>query len=91
MPDPTPRNGGGVPGAELLGELVRGPARWDVYLETVAEPDARAVRGRIHFAQADRRRVSAWIFLERSGRDIHERFAAFSDVDLWNLLESVGP
>ena len=90
MPDSPPRHGG-VPGAELMGELVRGPARWDVYLETVAEPDLSAVRGRIHFAQADRRRVSAWIFLERSERDIRQRFAGLSDVDLWNLLESVGP
>jgi len=90
MPDPSPRNGG-FPGAELLGELARGPARWDVYLETAAAPDLGAVRARIHFAQADRRRVSAWIFLERTERDIRQRFAGFSDVDLWNLLESVGP
>jgi hypothetical protein len=74
-----------------MGELARGPARWDVYLETAAEPAVGAVRGRILFAQADRRRVSAWIFLERSERDIRQRFAGFSDVDLWNLLESVGP
>ena len=74
-----------------MGELVRGPARWDVYLETAAESDQSAVRGRIHFAQADRRRLSAWIFLERSERDIRQRFTGLSDVDLWNLLESVGP
>jgi len=90
MPDPTPRNGA-LPGAELMGKLVRGPVRWDVYLETAAEPDGGAVRGRIHFAQADRRRVSAWLFLERSEHDIRQRFAGFSDVDLWNLLESVSP
>ena len=90
MPDLAPRNGG-IPGAELRGELVRGPVRWDVYLETALAPDLGAVRGRLHFAQADRRRVSAWIFLERTERDIQQRFAAFSDVDLWNVLESVGP
>jgi hypothetical protein len=90
MPDPTPRNGD-VPGAELMGELARGPARWEVYLEMAAEPELIALRGRIHFTQADRRRVSGWIFLERTERDIRQRFAGFSDVDLWNLLESVGP
>jgi hypothetical protein len=90
MPDPSPRDGG-IPGAELTGELARGPARWDVYLETVAAPERGAARGRIHFAQADRRRSTAWIFLERSEQDIRQRFAGFSDVDLWNLLESVGP
>ena len=90
MPDSTPRNGG-IPGAELLGEMARGAAHWDVYLETAAEPDLSAVRGRLHFAQAERRRVTAWLFLERTERDIRQRFAGFSDVDLWNLLESVSP
>jgi hypothetical protein len=90
MPDPAPRNGG-IPGAELMGEVARGPVRWDVYLETAPAPDLGAVRGRIHFAQADRRRASAGIFLERTERDIQQRFAGFSDVDLWNVLESVSP
>ena len=90
MSDPSPRDGA-VPGGELLGELARGPVRWDVWLETVAAPELGAVRGRIHFTQADRRRSSAWIFLERAERDIRQRFLAFSDVDLWNVLESVGP
>lgn len=74
-----------------MGELARGPARWEVFLETAVESDRSAVRGRIHFAQTDRRRASAWIFLERTEHDIRQRFAALSDVDLWNLLESVGP
>jgi hypothetical protein len=90
MSDPFPR-AGSIPGAELMGELARGPARWDVYLEALAEPDLGAVRGRILFAQADRRRATAWIFLERSERDVRQRFAGFSDVELWALLESVGP
>jgi hypothetical protein len=90
MPDPSPRPAG-IAGAELMGELVRGPARWDVYLEMVAAPDLAAVRGRIHFAQGERRRVSAWVFLERSERDIRERCADFSDLELWDLLEAVAP
>jgi hypothetical protein len=90
MSDPS-RQHGSLAGADLMGVLARGAARWDVYLETVAEPELGAVRGRVHFAQADRRRASAWIFLESSERDIRERFAGFSDAELWMLLESVGP
>jgi hypothetical protein len=74
-----------------MGELARGTARWDVYLETAPAPDGTAARGRLHFVQADRRRVSAWIFLEPSDRELAERFADFSSVELWALLESLAP
>jgi len=86
-----PAHGAAVPGARLMGELARGTARWDVYLETVPAPDGTAARGRLHFVQADRRRVSAWIFLEPSDRELVERFADFSSVELWALLESLAP
>jgi hypothetical protein len=74
-----------------MGELARGTARWEVYLEAVPSTDGSAVRGRLHFVQADRRRATAWIFLERSDRDMTERFADFSSVELWALLESLAP
>jgi hypothetical protein len=81
----------GVPAAKLIGELTRGTARWDVYLETVQAPDPGAVRGRIHFAQDDRRRTTAWIFLEHSEVEVRTRLLDFSSLELWSLLESLGP
>ncbi len=83
--------GSGLPGAQLMGDLARGTARWEVYLETALAPDGAAVRGRLHFIQAERRRETAWIFLERSDREIRERFADFSSSELWSLLESLAP
>ncbi len=83
--------GGAVPGATLLGELVRGGARWDVYLETAPAEDGPLVRGRLHFAQAERRRASAWIFLERGEREVAARVGEFSSIELWALLESLAP
>ena len=83
--------GGVVPGAQLMGELSRGPTRWDLYLETTLAPDLGAVRGRVHFVQADRRRTSAWIFLERTDREVRERLSGFSSIELWSLLESLTP
>ena len=90
MAEPSPQ-GSAIPGAQLMGELLRGGARWDVYLETALAPNLGAVRGRIHFAQADRRRATAWIFLERTDHDVRERFLDFSSLELWSLLESLGP
>lgn len=84
-------HGTAVPGARLMGELARGTARWEVYLETALAPDGAAVRGRLHFVQADRHRASAWIFLEHTDREVTERFADFSSVELWALLESLAP
>jgi len=81
--------GAAIPGARMMGELARGRARWDVYLETALSPELSAVRGRIHFVQADRRRATAWIFLERTDHDVRERFLDFSSLELWSLLESL--
>jgi len=89
MAESSPQ-GAGIPGAQLMGELARGHAHWDVHLETALSPELGAVRGRIHFAQADRRRVTAWIFLERTDHDVRERFLGFSSLELWSLLESLG-
>lgn len=83
--------GAGIAGARLMGDLARGAARWAVYLEVSLAPDGAAVRGRLHFVQADRRRETAWIFLERSDREVRERFAEFSSGELWALLESLTP
>lgn len=89
MAEPSPQTPG-MAGAQLMGELVRGQARWDVYLETALAPDLAAVRGRVHFVQGDRRRASAWIFLERTEREVRERVLDFSSLELWSLLESLG-
>ena len=90
MPETT-AHGPGVPGARLMGELTRGTAHWEVYLETAVAPVGDAVRGRLQFVQAERRRASAWIFLEHTEREVTERFADFSSVELWALLESLAP
>lgn len=90
MAEPSPQTDG-IPGAQLMGELARGAARWEVFLETSLAPDLSAVRGRVHFVQTDRRRASAWIFLERTEREVRERLLDFSSLELWSLLESLGP
>jgi hypothetical protein len=74
-----------------MGELARGTAHWEVYLETAVVPEGGAVRGRLQFVQAERHRASAWIFLEHTEREVTERFADFSSVELWALLESLVP
>jgi len=72
-----------------MGELTRGAARWSVFLEL--EPDATlgAVRGRVHFVGADRHRSTAWVFLEPTERDVQERFAEFSAVELWHFVAAL--
>jgi len=87
----TTAHGPGIPGAKLMGELARGTAHWEVYLETAVAPEGGAVRGRLQFVQAERHRASAWIFLEHTEREVTERFADFSSVELWALLESLAP
>jgi len=74
-----------------MGHLQRGEIRWEVYLESAPDPDRVTVRGRVHFVAGDRHRESAWVFLEYTDKDIRERFDEFSAVELWNLLESLGP
>ncbi|HXE58798.1 MAG TPA: hypothetical protein VNK43_12420 [Gemmatimonadales bacterium] len=76
------------PAARHMGDLVRGEARWSVYLETKA--DGNTAIGRLHFYDGSRRRSSAWIFREWTEPEILERFNGFSPVQLWDLLESLG-
>jgi hypothetical protein len=73
----------------LMGELVRGEHRWDVLLESVKDTAVGAMRGRIHFVAGNTHRLSGWIFLEWSEKDLQERFAEFSAQELWNLLDSL--
>ena len=78
--------------ATHMGQLARSDLRWDVYLELMPDgSDKRLRRGRVHFVAGERHRESAWIFLEYADRDVLERFNEFSAVELWSLLESLGP
>jgi hypothetical protein len=72
-----------------MGELKRGDDRWDVFIETQPDMELGAVRGRVHFVTGERRRTTAWIFLEPSERDIQERFGEFSAVELWHFVEAL--
>jgi hypothetical protein len=74
--------------ARPMGDLMRGEQqRWDVLLETYK--DEGIVRGRIHFVSGSSHRLSGWIFVERSEKDVEERFGEFSAQELWNLLDSL--
>ncbi len=75
-----------------MGELARGgrETAWQVYLETTQE-ELGLVRGRVHFVQGDRHRESAWIFMDRTEREVMARFNEFGANELWQLLESLGP
>ena len=75
--------------AKQMGELKRGALRWDVFVETQPEAELQAVRGRLHFVHGDRHRATAWIFLEPTERDIHERFGEFSAIELWHFLAAL--
>ena len=78
--------------ATHMGQLNRSEQRWDVYLELQGDAhDKHQRRGRVHFVAGERHRESAWIFLERSDREILDRFNEFSAIELWSLLESLGP
>ena len=78
--------------ATHMGQLARSDVRWDVYLELVPDTsDKHLRRGRVHFVAGERHRESAWIFLEYADRDVLDRFNEFSAVELWSLLESLGP
>ena len=72
-----------------MGELKRGPTRWDVYREVEPAPEMEAVRGRIHFVGDGSRKTTGWVFLERQERDIIERFGEFSAVELLQFVESI--
>ena len=60
-----------------------------VLLEAARDPEVEAIRGRIHFVCGSQHRLSGWIFLEWSDREIEERFSDFSAQELWNLLDSI--
>lgn len=85
MSEPFP----GQDRARHMGELKRGPSRWDVYLELEPDAELQAVRGRIHFVGEGGRRTTGWVFLERAERDIVERFGEFSAVELLQFVESI--
>ncbi|HEY2806537.1 MAG TPA: hypothetical protein VGI92_11840 [Gemmatimonadales bacterium] len=75
-----------------MGQLKRAETQWDVYLEVAGDGvDKKLRRGRVHFVAGERHRESAWIFLEYSDRDVTDRFNDFSAMELWSLLESLGP
>jgi hypothetical protein len=71
-----------------MGQLARGGESWEVYVELAPE-ETGLVRGRIHFVQGERHRASAWVFLDRTERDIVNRFNEFGAPELWQLLESL--
>ena len=75
--------------ARQMGELHRGDDRWDVVLESARDPDIEALRGRIHFIAGNLHRLSAWIFLEWSEKEVEVRFGEFSAQELANLLDSL--
>ena len=88
-----PMEGGiAFPGQERskhMGQLNRGDDHWDVYVEIQPDGELAAVRGRMHFVDRDRHRMTGWVFLEWHERDIQERFGEFSAVELWHFLEAL--
>lgn len=74
-----------------MGELKRGPNRWDVYLEVQPDPELGAVRGRIHFVGTTdtTHKATGWVFLEWHEKDILERFGEFSAVELLQFVEAI--
>ena len=73
-----------------MGELKRGDRHWDVFLETQADGELEAIRGRIHFVAPNDHRTTGWVFLELEEKDIRDRFGEFSAVELWHFLEALG-
>jgi hypothetical protein len=88
MTDPQLRLFPGV-GSKRMGELRRGAASWDVFLECESDRANGATRGRIHFVAGGCTRTSAWIFLEWTARDVEERFLEFGAGELWGLVEGI--
>ena len=84
------------PPGRLLGELQRGGVQWNVLLETRPHPRAEhgrgPLQGRLHFVREDggeAARSTGWIFVAWAEQDILGRFAEFSAVELWKLLDSL--
>lgn len=88
LPDPQIPLFPGV-GAKLMGELRRGAASWDVFLECECDRANGATRGRIHFVSGGRTVTSAWIFLEWTARDVEARFHEFGAAELWGLVQGI--
>lgn len=74
---------------KVMGELRRGARRWEVRLETEADPARGLVRGRLHFRSEERVLSTGWIFLEAAEKDVAERFGEFSPVELWHFVEAL--
>jgi hypothetical protein len=88
MTDPQLRLFPGV-GSNRMGELRRGAASWEVFLECEGGRAGGVTRGRLHFVSGARTRTSAWIFLEWTARDVEERFHEFAASELWGLVEGI--
>ena len=76
-------------GAKRMGELRRGNASWDVFLECEGDRANPVTRGRLHFVSGARTRTTAWIFLEWTARDVEDRFHEFAAIELWGLVEGI--
>ena len=78
--------------ARQMGVLERASSHWDVLLETAKDAEVGAVRGRIHFISGNIHRLSGWIFLEWSEKEVEARFGSFagSAQQLWDMLKSLG-
>ncbi len=92
-PNPPKRRGFNPPLSAIktrqMGELARGADRWDVLLEVARDPDVGVIRGRIHFVAGVIHRISSWVFMEWTEKDVDLRFSDFSAQELWNLLDSL--
>lgn len=75
--------------SKQMGELRRGGASWEVFLECDNDRANGSTRGRIHFVSGARTRTTAWIFLEWTARDVEERFYEFGAAELWGLVEGI--
>jgi hypothetical protein len=75
--------------ARQMGVLQRGESRWHVLVEVARDEAIAALRGRIHFVSGNVHRISGWVFLEWSAKDVEARFSEFSAQELWNLLDSL--
>ena len=75
--------------AKHMGELKRGDERWDVFVETQLDGEVGAVRGRLHFVSGEQHRMTTWILLELTEREIQERFGEFSAIELWHFLAAL--
>lgn len=84
---PIPSDNIDLSHADHVGDLARGGTNWSVHLETRQDGDTAV--GRVHFVANEIRRSSAWIFREWTVADIRTRFAEFSAIELWRLLESL--